>query len=308
MKPVPVKLFFPSLAAVLLLAAFPLFAEEAKEAEEDAPVMRHTGAEDRIAQDTEPMLRIIEAEDQIIRIRAKTRHTTVIVLPATETILDFVVGDSEYWHLTGAANLAFLKPIAEGVTTNVALVCESGKIYSFLVTESAADNPHLVVRVEAQGADGPRILPAGHEPAFVARSQVADYQQMAASAIETAQAAQVDADTRIAKARALAASESESFRVEYPTRLRFPYRLEDKAKKWPFLVEGMWHDGRFTYLRSNAQESPALYEEKDGKPALVAYDLQEDGLYIARHVLGNGWLQIGKQKIKWRFTAPEIGP
>ena len=131
---------------------------------------------------------------------------------------------------------------------------------------------------------------------------------MAASAIETAQAAQVDADTRIAKAAAHAASESESFRVEYPTRLRFPYRLEDKAKKWPFLVEGMWHDGRFTYLRANAQESPALYEEKDGKPALVAYDLQEDGLYIARHVLGNGWLQIGKQKVRWRFTAPEVGP
>ena len=81
------------------------------------------------------VLRIIEAEDQIVRIQAKTRHTTVIVLPANEDILDFVVGDSEYWHLTGAANLAFLKPIAEGVTTNVALVCESGRIYSFLVTE-----------------------------------------------------------------------------------------------------------------------------------------------------------------------------
>ena len=131
---------------------------------------------------------------------------------------------------------------------------------------------------------------------------------MAEAAIETAQAAQVDAESRVAEAAARAANESESFRVEYPTRLRFPYRLEDKALKWPFLVEGMWHDGRFTYLRSNAQESPALYEEKDGKPALVAYDLGEDGLYIARHVLGNGWLQIGKQKVRWRFTAPEIGP
>ena len=53
-----------------------------------------------IAQDAGPVLRIIEAEDQIIQIRARTRHTTVIVLPATETVLDFVVGDSEYWHLT----------------------------------------------------------------------------------------------------------------------------------------------------------------------------------------------------------------
>ena len=74
-----------------------------------------------LAQDTGSVLRIIEAQDQIVRIQAKTRHTTVIVLPAAEDILDFVVGDSEYWHLTGAANLAFLKPIAEGVTTNVAL-------------------------------------------------------------------------------------------------------------------------------------------------------------------------------------------
>ena len=260
-----------------------------------------------IAQDTGPVLRVADAEDQIVRIRAKTRHTTVIVLPATETVLDFVVGDSEYWHLTGAANLAFLKPVAEGVTTNVALVCASGRIYSFLVTEHGSSDPHLVVRIEAQKQNGPGISPARHEPAFVARGQVAAYQDMAETAMQTAKAAQEDADARIADATALAAGEAEAFRAEYPTRLKFPYRLDNKAREWPFLVEGMWHDGRFTYLRSNAQESPALYEEKDGQPALVAYDLQEDGLYIARHVLGNGWLQIGKQRVRWRFTAPEVG-
>ena len=112
-----------------------------------------------IAQTGGPILRVIEAQDQIIQIRAKTRHTTVIVLPQTENVLDFVVGDSEYWHLTGAANLAFLKPIAEGVTTNVALVCESGRIYSFLVTEQSAGQPHLVVRIEQQAEDDPRISP-----------------------------------------------------------------------------------------------------------------------------------------------------
>ena len=260
-----------------------------------------------MTQDAGPVLRIIEAQDQIVEVRAKTRHTTVIVLPVSESILDFVVGDSEYWHLTGAANLAFLKPIAEGVTTNVALVCASGRIYSFLVTESSAVNPHLVVRIETQGETDPRIAPGAHEPAFVARSRVAAYQDMAETAIERAKAAQEDADARIADATALAAGEAEAFRAEYPTRLKFPYRLENKAREWPFLVEGMWHDGRFTYLRSNAQESPALYEEKDGQPALVAYDLSEDGLYIARHVLGNGWLQIGKQRVRWRFTAPEVG-
>ena len=279
--------------AALVALTVPLLAQDREiiEAEADGAVIRRIGGEDRI-----------------VRIRAKTRHTTVIVLPQTENVLDFVVGDSEYWHLTGAANLAFLKPIAEGVTTNVALVCESGRIYSFLVTEQSAGQPHLVVRIEQQIEDDPRISPTKHEPAFVARGQVASYQQMAETAMLTAKASQVDADSRIADATALAAGESEAFRAEYPTRIKFPYQLEDKARKWPFLVEGMWHDGQFTYLRSNAQESPALYEEKDGKPALVAYDLEPDGLYIARHVLGNGWLQIGKQKVKWRFTAPEIGP
>ena len=112
----------------------------------------------------------------------------------------------------------------------------------------------------------------------------------------------------IADAAALAARETEAFRADYPTRLKFPYRLADKALKWPFLVQGMWHDGQFTYLRSNAQESPALYEIKDGKPALVAYDLTEDGLYVARHLLGDGWLQIGKQKAQWKVEKRELGP
>ena len=277
--------FFPLLAAAVLALPVPL-----------------------LAQDAGAVLRIIEAQDQIVRIQAKTRHTTVIVLPASEDILDFVVGDSEYWHLTGAANLAFLKPIAEGVTTNVALVCESGRIYSFLVTEGSTGEPHLIVRVEHPEIDDPRISPGVNTPAFVRRSQVTAYQEMAETAMKTVATVQEEAEVRVAEAQAQAQGETEAFRSDYPTRLNFPYRLEDKAIKWPFLVEGMWNDGQFTYLRSNAQETPALYEEKDGKPALVAYDLQEDGLYIARHVLGNGWLQIGKEKAKWRFTAPKVAP
>ncbi len=264
-----------------------------------------------LAQETpdQTVLRVAGIEDQIVGITAKTRHTTVIVLPATETILDFVVGDSEYWHLTGAANLAFLKPIAEGVTTNVALVCESGRIYSFLVTERATGAPHLVVRIEAPdtGAD-PGISPQAHQPAFVARTEVAAYQELADAAIQSAREAQANAERQVAEAAARAEGETEAFRADYPTRLQFAYRLDDRAREWPFMVEGMWHDGRFTYLRSHAQESPALYEQKDGDPTLIAYDLTEDGLYIVRRVVGDGWLQIGNNRARWRFAEPEIGP
>ena len=117
---------------------------------------------------------------------------------------------------------------------------------------------------------------------------------MADTAMKTAKAAQVDADSRIADAAALAAGETEAFRADYPTRLKFPYRLAGKALKWPFLVEGMWHDGQFTYLRSNAQESPALYEIKDGKPALVAYDLTR-GRAVCRPAPVGRWMAADRK-------------
>ncbi len=172
------------------------------------------------AQDGGPMLRIeaIPGVDQLVDIQTQVRHTTVIVLPETENILDFVVGDSEYWHLTGAANVAFLKPIATGVDTNVALICESGRIYSFLASEGG--EPHLVVRIEPPPIGDDTLISAEpHTPAFIARSEVTAYQVMAQQAQETARNAQAAADTLAAEARAEAAAAVEDFRADYPTRL-----------------------------------------------------------------------------------------
>ena len=216
----------PTVALFSLLWIVPALAQ-AQDAAPDAPA----GAS---------VLQVQDQPDQIIRVNTRIRHTTVIQLPAAETILDFIVGDSEYWHLTGAANLAFLKPIGEGVTTNVALVCESGRIYSFLVTERDAP-PHLIVRV---GADPDTTTPASAAvPAFVARSRVAEYQLMAEQSREAVQLAQIEAEAQIAAMRQDAAAQVDEFRSSYPTRLEFPYQLDDKALRWPFLVQGMWHDG-----------------------------------------------------------------
>ena len=295
------------LAAVLMLAAIlnTAAAQDSPDAEAETPTT--PTAQETPAAAEPSVIRVGDNPDQIIRLRTRVRHTTVIQLPGRENILDFVVGDSEYWHLTGAANLAFLKPISKGVSTNVALVCESGRIYSFLVSEQPGQ-PHLVVRISSAAERDPRISPGAHQPAFVARDQVEAYQQMAEQARETAVAAQTEAEQQIAALQQQAEVDINSFRADYPTRLKFPYRLQNKALKWPFLVQGMWHDGQFTYLRSNAQESPSLFEIKDGKPALVAYDLTEDGLYVARHLLGDGWLQIGKEKAQWKLERQELGP
>ena len=245
-----------------------------------------------------------EAGDRIHRLRARVRHTTLIVLPAGERILDFVVGDSEYWHLTGAANVAYLKPLAEDAATNVALVCESGRIYSFLVSEHGEKPPHLVVRVEA-GAEAAAISGA---PGFVARSEVEAYREMAAEAAEAALRAQEQAEAGIVEARRRAEAELETLRAEYPTRLAFEYRLARAATRRPFLIEAMWHDGKFTYIRSRRQGSPgAVYDLSDGEPAVVPVQVAGGGLYIVHHVMGDGWLQIGDRRAGWRFE-PKDGP
>ena len=275
-------------ALVLLSCAAPV----ARAQTPDAPAATPGGA---------AVLHVEDVPDQIIDVNTRVRHTTVIQLPTSETILDFIVGDSEYWHLTGAANLAFLKPIGEGVTTNVALVCESGRIYAFLVTERNAP-PHLMVRVGA--ADDTSA--AGHVPAFVARSQVAEYQRMAEQSRAAVQLAQQQAEEAITATRQHATAQVDQFRQTYPTQLQFPYELQDKALRWPFLVQGMWHDGQFTYLRSTAQESPALYENKDGEPSLIPYDLEQDGLFIVRRLVGPGWLQIGRDRAGWKVDVTEL--
>jgi type IV secretion system protein VirB9 len=246
------------------------------------------------------VLRVIEQEDQIITVRTKVRHTTVLVLPRTENILDFVVGDSDYWALTGSANVAYVKPLAEALDTNVTLVCASGRIYAFLVTE--ASPPHLVVRVEREQKTNSNQI---SQPAFVARSQVEGYQLAAQQAAEQAAAASQDARKRVETAEKKAQSAAEQFRADYPTTLQWPYRLERGAFQDPFLVEAMWRDDRFTYLRSRAQETPALYELRDGKPSLVAYDLEENGLFIVRRLLSDGWLQVGDKKAKWRLVTDD---
>ena len=239
----------------------------------------------------------LDSLDEIIEIRAAVRHTTVIALPADELIADFVAGDTEFWQLKGEANIAYLKPQAKGEKTNVALVTRSGNIYSFLCREGGGE-PDLVVHVEVgEPADpgGGKIGSPVHQPAFVAASEVAGYAAAARDAIEDASRARAAAERTIEE-------QVEAFRSAYPGAMKFEYRLDAKARRDPFSVVAMWNDGRHTYLRSTAPESPAIYESRDGKPSLVEYELTADGLYVAQRVLRDGWLQIGKQRADWVYV------
>lgn len=238
----------------------------------------------------------LSSPDEVVEITAAVRHTTVIALPEGERILDFVAGDTESWGLAGEGNVSYLKPYVKGAQTNLALVTESGRIFAFLCREGGGE-PDLVVHVELGPEDGgepPRTGSPVQAPAFVAAGEVDAYRDAARDALEEA---------RLAREEAAAAVEEqvEAFRAAYPAAMRFPYELGPPARRDPFSVTAMWTDGRHTYLRSSAPESPAIYEERDGKPSLVEYELTADGLYVTQRMLRGGWLQVGKLRATWRW-------
>src|SRR5713226_4930485 len=75
----------------------------------------------------------------VVRINARLRFTTMIILPDQEQILDFVCGDKEFWVVSGAQNLAYVKPAKAGASTNLNLVTASGNVYSFLLNEGTSE-------------------------------------------------------------------------------------------------------------------------------------------------------------------------
>ena len=240
--------------------------------------------------------RVEAAPDEVIEVRARLRFATAVVLPADESILDWICGDAEYWSVQGAANLAFVKPTSTGIRTNVTLVTDKGNVYTLLFRElgDAKGEPDLKLFLSPKAPAGDReaaLAPLRFEPGGAA-----------AAAEERAAAAREQA--REAEDRAIREAEAgvEAFRVAYPGTLRFDYELDRGAADEPFGVRAMWRDDRFTYIRADPEEAPALYESRDGKPSMVPYDF-EDGLYITRRRLADGWLQIGKRRLRFRRTG-----
>jgi type IV secretion system protein VirB9 len=85
-----------------------------------------------------------------------------------------------------------------------------------------------------------------------------------------------------------------TYQQQYPSRLQFTYRTPKYEK--PFLVRAIWHDGQFTYIRADGTELPALYEMKDGAPALVNFQVL-GGTYVVPKVVDDGYLALGKQRL-----------
>jgi type IV secretion system protein VirB9 len=231
--------------------------------------------------------RIVEyGEHDIIHLHAKLRYTTLIVLPKNEQILDFTCGDKEFWIVNGSQNFAYVKPAKENSQTNLNLITASGNVYSFMLNEVSGEpaiQPDLKVFVELR--DQSMLSAANATPKFVASTELENYRQQIEIARNQARDAQASSERQVAR-----------FRSEYPTALKFTYRFERDKK--PFMVTAIYHDDKFTYIQASPEETPALYEIKDGKPSLINFQYR-NGTYIVDKILDSGYLAIGKARLNF---------
>ena len=217
----------------------------------------------------------------LIPLQTRVRYTTMIILPDGEEILDVLVGDRDFWVISATHNIAHVKPAKEGAATNLNLVTTSGAVYSFLLTEkNGSPGPDLKIYVNADSA-----TPNG-KPRYYSATQVEALQAQ----IEESRAAVESANRRAAESIA-------EYQQEYPSKLQFVYGTPRYEK--PFFVKSIWHDGQFTYIKSDAKELPSLYEVKDGKPSLLNFQVQTGGTYVVPKVLDSAYFALGKERYEF---------
>jgi len=214
----------------------------------------------------------------IVAIRAKVKYTTLIELPATEKIMQAATGDKDFWIVDVVGNFCFVHPAKQGIASNLNLITDKGNIYSFTLQDISGSSAEPDLKVIIEPADRSAIVAASGPPQFVPAAQLEQSRQQV-TALQSHVEQAVD-----------------EYKSSYPTQLKFDYVY--KANQAPFDIQSIYHDDKFTYIKTNAPEKFSVYEMKDGKPNLVTYDLRE-GTYIIPKVMDDGYVELGKKKMSF---------
>jgi len=224
------------------------------------------------------------------QIRAGLLQSTLIVLPPEEKVANVFAGDTVAWVFDGghvASRFISVKPKVANGTTDIHIVSDHGNEYTLQLTEVSNDSdPHFDSKIFINPGDQAAKDRLTQLPVFVPVAEL-DKAKQEAIAAKTAQAVEIKAEQ----------SKGEQFRSEYPGSLHFDYTW-DARKGRGLGLQQIWRDDKFTYLRGHFQETPALYELKDGKGSLINFDFNA-GLYTVPKQLENGYLAIGKQKVEF---------
>jgi type IV secretory pathway VirB9-like protein len=212
----------------------------------------------------------------IVPIRAKVKYTTLIVVPGTEKIMEAATGDKDYWIVDVVGNFCFVHPAKPGISSNLNLITDKGNIYSFTLQDVSASAGEPDLKVIVEPADRSALVASTGPSQFVPAVQLAQSQQQLA-ALQSHLTQAVD-----------------EYKSSYPMQLKFDYVF--KANEAPFDIQSIYHDDKFTYIKTTAPEKFSVYEMKDGKPNLISYDLRE-GTYIIPKVMDSGYVELGKKRM-----------
>jgi type IV secretion system protein VirB9 len=206
------------------------------------------------------------------------KFTTLIQLPPTEKIIEAATGDKEFWIIDVVGSFCFVHPAKAGIRSNLNLITDKGNIYSFTLEDVSNQTFDPDLKVIVQPADESSIAastgPAQYVPVSEARTAQTQLRDLQSQIIQTI----------------------DQYKNKYRGQLKFDYRY--KQNEAPFNVASIFHDDRFTYIKSDAQEKFTLYEVRDGAPNLINYDMQ-DNTYVIPKILDRGYVEIGKKRMEF---------
>jgi len=239
---------------------------------------------------------VVVGERSVVDIYVSQFQDTLIVLPASEKVRQTFVGDSANWVLTTGKSdeptryisIKVKDPIVKQTTVNV--LSDHDKSYTFRLILSA-DHCDSKVFIDP---DSQLSQDLARPPVFVPAAEVETAKREAA-------AAKTDAAQTVQREQSKAQNEIESFRSKYPGTLRFDYHWDQKVGDKLGVIQ-IFRDDRFTYIAALPQETPTLYEVKDGKPSLINFDFG-NGLYTVPKRIDRGYLAIGKQRMDFWESA-----
>jgi type IV secretory pathway VirB9-like protein len=209
----------------------------------------------------------------IVPIRAKVKYTTLIVVPMTEKIMEAATGDKDFWIVDVVGSFCFVHPAKPGISTNLNLITDKGNIYSFTLQDISTQGGEPDLKVILQPADQSSITASAGPAQYVPAAQLDQAKQQLAT-LQTHVTQAVD-----------------EYKSAYPLQLKFDYTFKNEDT---FAVQSIYHDDKFTYIKTTASEKFSVYEMKDGKPDFINYDLR-DGTYIIPKIVDKGYIEIGKK-------------
>ena len=192
-------------------------------------------------------------------IRAGLLQSTLILLPAEEKVANVFAGDTVDWVFDGghvASRFISIKPKLANSTTDIHIVSDHGNEYTLAASGGLRRRRsplrfQSLHRARRQG----RQRQAGRAARLCARRR--------AGQGETGSSSSQGCAGRRAEGRSR--PKPKQYRSQYPGTLHFDYTW-DKTKGKELGLQQIWRDDKFTYLRGQFQETPALYEVKDKKP------------------------------------------